>query len=201
MIYRCLRQCAFRLGTVMLLSGWIGLVLAVAGLVEQAGQSGHYPARDRQADSSRNWLWPIQGKVVLGYNPALPGRKGITISGKPHQAVRAAAAGRVVYAGSGLPHYGRLIILKHRNNLLSAYGHLGKILVKEGETIRSGQTIAVLGVGRTNPILHFEIRRNGKPINPLNFLPRIARKAPSFRAGMNSALWWRFDTATTAFCL
>ncbi len=182
MAYRRLCQRAFRLGTGLLLSGWIGLALAAAvsaGPVEQPGQATHYPARDRQATSSRNWLWPIQGQVVLGYNPALPGRKGIKISGKPRQAVRAAAAGRVVYAGSGLPHYGRLIILKHRDNLLSAYGHLGKILVKEGETIRSGQTIAKLGVGKTNPVLHFEIRRNGKPVNPLNFLParRIAAEA------------------------
>jgi murein DD-endopeptidase MepM/ murein hydrolase activator NlpD len=179
MAYRRLRQRVFRLGTGVLLGGWIGLALAAAGLVQQPDQADYYPVHDRRADSSRNWLWPVQGKVVLGYNPALPGRKGITISGKPRQAVRAAAAGRVVYAGSGLPHYGRLIILKHRNNLLSAYGHLGKILVKEGETIRSGQTIAELGVGKTNPVLHFEIRRNGKPVNPLNFLPirRMAAEA------------------------
>ena len=179
MAYRRLRQRAFRLGAVVLLGGWIGLALAVAGLVEQPDQADCYLLRGRQADSGRNWLWPIQGRVVLGYNPALPGRKGIKIAGKPRQAVRAAAAGRVVYAGSGLPHDGRLIILKHRDNLLSAYGHLGKILVKEGETIRSGQTIAELGVGKTDPVLHFEIRRNGKPINPLNFLPvrRIAAEA------------------------
>ena len=180
MAYRRVCQRAFRLGAVMFLGGWIGLALAVAGLVEQPAQAGHYPLRDRQSDSSRqNWQWPIQGRVMLGYNPALPGRKGIMIAGKPRQAVRAAAAGRVVYAGSGLPHYGRLIILKHRDNLLSAYGHLGRILVKEGETIRSGQTIAELGVGKTDPVLHFEIRRNGKPVNPLNFLPvrRIAAEA------------------------
>lgn len=108
---------------------------------------------------------------MLGYNPTLPGRKGIMINGKPRQAVRAARGGRVVYVGSGLPHDGKLIIVKHRDNLLSAYGHLGKILVKQGELIQPGQIIAQLGAGKTDPVLHFEIRRNGKPVNPLNFLP------------------------------
>lgn len=182
MTFRRLRQCAFQLGTKALLGVWIGLALAAAvpaEAMEQSARAAYAPAGNRQADSSKNWRWPIQGRVVLGYNPALPGRKGIEISGKPRQAVRAAAAGRVVYAGSGLPHDGKLIIVKHRDNLLSAYGHLGKILIKQGEIIRSGQIIAQLGVGKTDPVLHFEIRRNGKPVNPLNFLParRIAAEA------------------------
>ncbi|MFO1429617.1 MAG: peptidoglycan DD-metalloendopeptidase family protein [Candidatus Competibacteraceae bacterium] len=170
------------MGTKMLLSAWIGLALAAtvpAATMEQSVRTMDSPARDRQADSSKNWRWPIQGQVVLGYNPALPGRKGIVIGGKPRQAVRAAMAGRVVYAGGGLPHDGKLIIIKHGNNLLSAYGHLGKILVKQGEIIQSGQIIAQLGAGKTSPVLHFEIRRNGKPVNPLNFLParRITAEA------------------------
>jgi lipoprotein NlpD len=173
MTFRRLSQSVFRLGTKVLLGVWIGLALAamLAEAMEQPARPAYGPARDRQADSSKEWRWPIQGQVVLGYNPALPGRKGIKISGKPRQAVRAAAAGQVVYAGSGLPHDGRLIIIKHRDKLLSAYGHLGKILVKQGEIIRTGQIIAQLGAGKTDPVLHFEIRRNGKPVNPLNFLP------------------------------
>ena len=181
MTFRRLRQCT-QLATKALLGIWIGLALAAVvptQAMEQSVRAAYEPARDRQADSSKNWQWPIQGQVVLGYNPTLPGRKGIEISGKPRQVVRAAAAGRVVYAGSGLPHDGRLIIIKHRDNLLSAYGHLGKILIKQGEIIRSGQIIAQLGVGKIGPVLHFEIRRNGKPVNPLNFLParRIAAEA------------------------
>ena len=176
MAERRLYRRAFRLGAAVFLAGWIGAVLATsvqAWPAEPPVQAGGYPARDRQAGKSKqSWLWPIAGRLALDYNPALPGRKGIKIGGKPRQAVRAAAAGRVVYAGGGLPHDGRLIILKHQNNLLSAYAHLGKILVKEGENIKSGQIIAELGAGKTNPpVLHFEIRRNGKPVNPLNFLP------------------------------
>jgi lipoprotein NlpD len=131
------------------------------------------PVRSRyQKPDNPSWRWPIQGRLVLGYAPALPGRKGIHISGKPGQGVRAAAPGRVVYAGGGLPGYGRLIILKHGGNLLSVYGHLRKILVKEGDRVKSGQSVAELGTSNTNyPALYFEIRRNGKPVNPLDFLP------------------------------
>ena len=164
-----------RLGAGILLAGWVGAALAAsvqAEPVEPLLQASGRPARDEQVGKKQNWLWPIPGRLVLYYNPALPGRKGIKIGGKPRQAVRAAAAGRVAYAGGGLPHDGRLIILKHSNNLLSIYAHLGKIVVKEGENIQVGQVIAELGTGKTNPpVLHFEIRRNGKPVNPLNFLP------------------------------
>ena len=176
MVERRLCRRAFRLGAAMLLAGWVGAALAASVQVwpvEPPGQAIDHSTRNGQTGNNKqSWLWPIPGRLVLGYNPALPGRKGIKISGKPRQAIRAAAAGRVAYAGGGLPHDGRLIILKHQNNLLSIYAHLGKILVKEGENIQSGQIIAELGAGKTNPpVLHFEIRRNGKPVNPLNFLP------------------------------
>src|SRR5512143_3903707 len=100
MTSRRLRQCAFRLGMKLLLSIGIGLALAVTVPAEAMGQSArtaYGPACDRQADSNKNWRWPIQGQVMLGYNPTLPGRKGIMINGKPRQAVRAARGGRVVY--------------------------------------------------------------------------------------------------------
>ncbi|MDQ2695143.1 MAG: peptidoglycan DD-metalloendopeptidase family protein [Pseudomonadota bacterium] len=118
------------------------------------------------------WRWPVDGKVVRGFRPDLPGHKGIHISGSLGAAVRAASPGRVVYSGDGLPGYGRLIILKHSDTLLSAYGYLGKILVKEGDSIEVGQSIAEMGSSYNNsPVLHFEIRQNGKPIDPLLFLP------------------------------
>jgi len=120
----------------------------------------------------RTWAWPTDGKVVSGYQPDIPGHKGIQIGGKLGQPVRAASPGEVVYSGSGLPGYGRLIIVKHSDSLLSAYGYLGKIFVKEGDKVETGQSIAELGSSSENaPILHFEIRQNGKPINPFRFLP------------------------------
>ena len=118
------------------------------------------------------WIWPTAGKVVSTYEPNIPGRKGIQIGGNPGQSIKAASPGQVVYSGSGLPGYGRLIIVKHSDSLLSAYGYLGNIFVKEGDRVKSGQTIAELGASKENrPVLHFEIRQNGKPVNPLKFLP------------------------------
>lgn len=118
------------------------------------------------------WRWPTLGNIVRDYQPDVPGGKGIQISGELGQLVRAASPGQVVYSGSGLPGYGRLIILKHSDDLLSAYGYLGKIFVEEGDKVHSGQSIAEIGTSNENrPILHFEIRRDGKPVNPLDFLP------------------------------
>jgi lipoprotein NlpD len=118
------------------------------------------------------WSWPMEGKVIRAYQPDMPGGKGIEIVGTLGQAVRAASLGEVVYSGSGLPGYGRLIIVKHSDNLLSAYGYLGRIFVKEGDKVEKGQSIAELGSsGENRPVLHFEIRQDGKPVNPLQFLP------------------------------
>jgi lipoprotein NlpD len=127
---------------------------------------------DMQDASETTWRWPTEGTVVQGYDPEMPGGKGIQIGGALGQPVWAALPGQVVYSGSGLPGYGRLIIVKHSDNLLSAYGYLGKIFVKEGDNVILGQSIAELGASNENrPVLHFEIRRNGKPVNPLDFLP------------------------------
>lgn len=126
---------------------------------------------ERKADGMI-WRWPTQGRVVRGFEPDVPGRKGIQIGGRLGQAVLAASRGEVVYSGSGLPGYGRLIILKHSNSLLSAYGFLGNILVKEGDVVEIGQPIAEMGASsESRPALHFEIRLNGEPINPLRYLP------------------------------
>lgn len=117
------------------------------------------------------WAWPTQGAVLRGYNLAL-GSKGVDIGGDLGQPVTATAAGKVVYSGSALKGYGELVIVKHDDTYLSAYGYNQRRLVKEGDEVRAGQTIAELGVGpEQKPALHFEIREHGKPVDPLKFLP------------------------------
>ncbi len=120
---------------------------------------------------SGRWDWPTKGKLVSHFNPSAPGGKGIDISGRSGQPILAAAGGDVVYRGSGLRGYGRLIIVKHGHGLLSAYGYLGRIYVKEGERVSEGQRIADMGNDSNPPVLHFEIRKNGKPVDPLHYLP------------------------------
>lgn len=119
-----------------------------------------------------NWQWPVQGKLITTFKSNKTGRKGIDIAGKEGNDIRAAASGKVVYSGNGLISYGNLVIIKHNRTYLSAYAHNRKLLVKEGDTIKAGQKIAELGkTGADSPRLHFEIRKNGKPVNPLKFLP------------------------------
>jgi lipoprotein NlpD len=121
----------------------------------------------------KHWVWPANGRLISGYQPDAPGKKGIDIAGKKGQLVKAAAAGKVVYSGSGLVGYGRLIIIKHNETLLSAYGHNSNLLVSEGEYVKAGQVIANMGSSGTDRTrLYFEIRKNGKPVNPLRYLPR-----------------------------
>ena len=121
--------------------------------------------------STRGWTWPAKGKLLRGYGKGERG--GIDIGGRRGQPVVAAKGGRVVYAGSGLRGYGRLVILKHSERLLTAYAHNDRMLVKEGQTVRGGQKIAELGsTGAERVKLHFEVRRDGKPVNPLKYLPR-----------------------------
>ncbi|MBE9532830.1 MAG: peptidoglycan DD-metalloendopeptidase family protein [Proteobacteria bacterium] len=119
------------------------------------------------------WRWPTKGKVVSTYSKSATGRKGIDIAGKSGQQIIAAASGKVVYSGNGLPRYGNLLIIKHNDVYLSAYAHNKALLVKEGQQVKAGQRIALLGrTGTQKNKLHFEIRRNGKPVDPLRFLPK-----------------------------
>lgn len=119
------------------------------------------------------WAWPVNGKVKSTFKRGDALRKGIKVAGKPGNPIRAAEGGKVVYSGSGLIGYGRLIIVKHNDKYLSAYGHNRKLLAKQGQQVTKGQKIAELGTSNDGtPLLHFEIRRNGKPVNPLALLPR-----------------------------
>ncbi|WP_216638461.1 peptidoglycan DD-metalloendopeptidase family protein [Endozoicomonas arenosclerae] len=120
-----------------------------------------------------SWHWPAQGKVVQIYSNANGLNKGIDIRGNLGEPVSAAATGEVVYAGSELAGYGKLIIMKHNNSYLSAYAHNKELLVREGDSVKAGQKIAEIGsTGTTEPKLHFEIRHNGKPVDPMRFLPK-----------------------------
>ncbi len=117
------------------------------------------------------WQWPAKGKLIQ--SQTVSGRNGIDIAGKMGQTVRAAASGKVVYSGSGLVGYGNLIIIKHNNSFLSAYAHNSHLLVNEGMRVQSGQPIAEMGNTGTNRVkLHFEIRKDGKSVNPLKYLPK-----------------------------
>lgn len=120
------------------------------------------------------WRWPTQGQLIGRFSAGDPKRQGIDIAGTAGQAVTAAADGVVVYSGAGLVGYGELIIVKHSDEWLSAYAHSRKRLVTEGTPVRAGQPIAELGrTGTSRDMLHFEVRRNGKPVDPLQVLPPL----------------------------
>jgi lipoprotein NlpD len=131
---------------------------------------GQAPAAASPSPAASGWRWPSNGQVVSQFSEG--GRKGIAIAGAPGEAVFAAETGKVVYAGNGLRGYGNLVIVKHDNDLLSAYAHNRSILVKEGQLVKRGQQIAELGMTDADkPMLHFEIRKAGKPVDPLGYLP------------------------------
>jgi len=118
------------------------------------------------------WVWPTDGTINSAFGHGSLGGKGINIAGRTGQPVLAAANGEVVYSGSGLIGYGKLIIVKHNETYLSAYGHNSELVVREGDRVEVGQTIARMGNGpKRRPVLHFEIRLNGKPVDPMRYLP------------------------------
>jgi lipoprotein NlpD len=121
-------------------------------------------------DEKLSWMWPAEGRVIATFDEGK--NKGVDIAGKAGQHVVAAGAGKVMFAGSGIRGYGNLVIVKHSNTLLSAYAHNRAILVKEGQTVTKGQLIAEMGDSDTDAVkLHFEIRQQGKPVDPSKFLP------------------------------
>ncbi len=125
------------------------------------------------ARSATGWGWPSQGAVIGRFSSNGSLNKGIDIAGELGQPVLAASDGSVVYAGSGLRGYGELVIIKHSDTYVSAYGHNRRLLVREGQQVKVGQSIAEMGSTGTDRVkLHFEIRRQGKPVDPLQYLPR-----------------------------
>jgi len=133
------------------------------------------PARPLPAPVQRpppRWQWPAQGSLIRRFGSSGGLVNGIGIAGRVGQEIRAAAAGRVVYAGNGLPAYGQLIIINHNDSFLSAYGYNDELVVTQGQDIGAGQVIARMGLGpERQPQLHFEIRQNGTPVDPLLHLP------------------------------
>lgn len=118
------------------------------------------------------WLWPTKGRVIKTFSTGDQGNKGIDIAGQRGQPIVSTAAGTVVYSGNALRGYGNLIIIKHNDDYLSAYAHNDQLLVREGQTVTAGQRIATMGSSGTNSVrLHFEIRYQGKPVNPQRYLP------------------------------
>lgn len=119
------------------------------------------------------WQWPVQGRVIATFQGSTGLNKGIDIAGNMGQPVLAAAAGQVVYSGTGLRGYGKLLIIKHNETFLSAYAHNDNLLVQEGGMVKAGQKIADMGSSGTDRVkLHFEIRREGTPVDPLKYLPK-----------------------------
>lgn len=118
------------------------------------------------------WLWPTKGRVIKNFSVGEQGNKGIDIAGQRGQAIISTAGGTVVYSGNALRGYGNLVIVKHNDNYLSAYAHNDKLLVSEGQNVKSGQKIATMGSSGSSSVrLHFEIRYQGKSVNPKRYLP------------------------------
>ncbi|MHB0841714.1 peptidoglycan DD-metalloendopeptidase family protein [Stutzerimonas nitrititolerans] len=123
--------------------------------------------------SASGWAWPANGQIIGRFSSNGSLNKGIDIAGELGQPVLAASDGAVVYAGSGLRGYGELVIIKHSDTYVSAYGHNRRLLVQEGQQVKAGQSIAEMGSTGTDRVkLHFEIRRQGKPVDPLQYLPK-----------------------------
>lgn len=131
---------------------------------------------DEYDDERTNWVWPTQGKIISYFRDNVPQQKGIDMTGQMGQPVFAVASGKVVYSGSSLRGYGKLIIIKHNKTFLTAYAHNSEILFKEGSIVKKGQKIAAMGDSEADRVkLHFEVRRLGKPVDPLKYLPPVSQ--------------------------
>ena len=152
-----------------------GVPVAVAKVIEKPDQPDAAVSPVAAGTAVSEWLWPAQGRILSGFSEAT-GSKGLDIAGKAGQPIYAAAAGKVVYSGSGLRGYGNMVIIKHNASYLSAYAHNQKVLVKEGQSVTRGQKIALMGDSDADQVkLHFEIRLMGKPVDPLKYLPEAQK--------------------------
>ncbi|WP_065310559.1 peptidoglycan DD-metalloendopeptidase family protein [Janthinobacterium psychrotolerans] len=146
------------------------LAVPAKAAVATSGTGAPAAAVVAAGEEKLSWMWPSEGKVIGTFDEGK--NKGVDIAGKAGQQVVAAGAGKVMYAGSGIRGYGNLVIVKHSNSLLSAYAHNRSILVKEGQSVNKGQAIAEMGDSDADRVkLHFEIRQQGKPVDPSKFLP------------------------------
>lgn len=150
-----------------------GQPVSKASATEKKPTSGSSKKASAKKDStSLSFGWPLAGNVLKSY--AQTGKKGIKIAGKKGQTVRAAEAGKVVYSGQGLIGYGNLLIIKHNDQYLTAYANNSDLLAREGDIVKKGQGIATVGLNAAHkPMLHFEIRKQGKSVNPLTLLPKL----------------------------
>ena len=139
---------------------------------EKKIEQNHLP-KSNFSQKIRRWKWPVNGKVIANFSSKANGNKGIDIAGRRGTSIRATAKGKVVYAGSALRGYGKLVIIKHNDDYLSAYAHNDRILVKEQQQIKAGDIIAKMGdTDAERVMLHFEVRFRGKSVNPLKYLPK-----------------------------
>ncbi|HYP83842.1 peptidoglycan DD-metalloendopeptidase family protein [Variovorax sp.] len=147
-----------------------GTAAPAAAATATAAAAAARPSQPLAGDDDLGWMWPARGQLLAGFDDAK--NKGLDIGGRAGDPIYAAADGKVVYSGAGLRGYGNLIILKHNNTYLTAYAHNQTLLVKEDQSVQKGQKIAEMGstdADRTK--LHFEIRRQGKPVDPARYLP------------------------------
>jgi lipoprotein NlpD len=141
---------------------------ASAAPAKESAATKESSAPSASGDDTVAWMWPVNGKLLRGFSDS---NKGIDIGGRMGQPVLAAADGKVVYSGNGLRGYGKLIIIKHNKTFLSAYAHNSQLLVKEGQSVKKGQKIAEMGNTDADQVkLHFEVRKFGKPVDPLQYL-------------------------------
>lgn len=129
------------------------------------------PLKPPQPQLVSSWIWPVEGTLSRTFSNSSSGPRGIFINANVGTPVRAAADGTVVYAGDGLRGYGNLIIVEHAGQMLTAYAHTESVAVREQQQVRQGDTLAQVGLRGDTPLLHFEVREGGKPIDPLGFLP------------------------------
>lgn len=147
---------------------------ATADSSEQNRSKNKTPSEPSEplSEGRPQWRWPVEGRVLSAFGASTGLNRGIDIAGELGDSVVAAAKGRVVYAGSGLRGYGNLVIIKHNETYLSAYAHNRQLRVAEGDSVDAGEVIAEMGSSGTDSVrLHFEIRRDGKPVDPIGYLP------------------------------